>query len=77
MRYVIERIIHEQESKAYRIYMSDIGMALVNNTANFAGGSTIKVRYVNLIDKKKKDRRTGKEIAADVIKKAGLVVVRK
>ena len=33
------------------------------------------VRYADLIDDKPKDTRSGEEIAADVIKKAGLKVV--
>lgn len=33
-------------------------------------------RWINIIEPKPQDNRTGNEIAADVIKKAGLKVIR-
>ncbi len=44
------------------------------NTARLASGSFMRERWADLIKPKKHDNRTGEEIAAEVIKKAGLVV---
>ena len=46
----------------------------MKNTAKYAGGSYIKARYIDIIEPKKVDTRTGDEIVADIIKRAGLVV---
>lgn len=53
---------------AYRIYVTDVLRGL-------AGGEC--ARYMDWIDQKLVDSRTGAEIAADVIQKAGLVVRQK
>lgn len=47
---------------------------LTENTAKYTGGEYVKTRYADIIDRKPQDTRTGTEIAADVIKRAGLVV---
>lgn len=57
---------------AYKIYTTDALKAVTVNTARFNGGSEMKIRFVDLIDKKQVDTRTGDEIALDVIEKAGL-----
>ena len=44
------------------------------NTANFAGGTYMQRRYVDIIGGAKRDDRTGEEIAADIIRRAGLEV---
>ena len=54
--------------------MTDALQITVENTAKFAGGSYIKARYIDIIEPKKVDTRTGDEIVADIIKRAGLVV---
>ena len=46
----------------------------MENTAKFAGGNYINARYIDVIEPKKVDNRTGDEIVADIIKRAGLVV---
>lgn len=45
------------------------------NTANAFKGTYMTSKYVDLINRKPVDSRTGDEIAADVIKKCGLKVV--
>lgn len=45
------------------------------NTAKFAGGSYLTVRYGEMIRPKPKDTRTGDEIVADIVRKAGLKIV--
>lgn len=59
------------------MYVTDALKLLGENTARYAGGSHMIQRLVDVITPKKQDTRTGAEIAADVIKKAGLKVVRK
>ena len=46
----------------------------VENMAKFSGGNYIKTRYIDVIEPKKVDTRTGDEIVADIIKRGGLVV---
>ena len=46
----------------------------MENTAKYVGGEYIKARYIDIIEPKKVDTRTGDEIVADIIKRAGLVV---
>ena len=54
--------------------MADALRITVENTAKFAGGSYIKARYIDIIEPKKVDTRTGDEIVEDIIHRAGLVV---
>ncbi len=49
-------------------------MLLGENTAKQVGGRHLKKRYIDIIDGKKDDGKTCEEIAADVIKRAGLAV---
>lgn len=49
--------------------------AVAENTAKYAGGGYPAKRYADVIKLVPVDRRTGEEIAADVIKKCGLKVV--
>lgn len=60
------------------MYVTDSLMHLVNNTQRFAGGVAINSRYADIIEKnfsgKPKDDRSGEEIVADIVKKAGLEV---
>ena len=58
----------------YRVYVTDALRLTVENTAKFAGGNYIKARSIDIIEPKKVDTRTGDEIVADIIKRAGLVV---
>lgn len=59
------------------MYVTDALKLLGENTARYAGGNHMLQRWVDVISPKKQDTRTGAEIAADVIKKAGLKVVSK
>ena len=47
-------------------------MAISGNTARYAGGDYMQTRWEDLA--KPMDSRSGNEIAAEVIKKAGLVL---
>ena len=70
--YCVSRYKHKQEEKQYRVYLTDALMAIANNTAKMFGGSTINMRYYDII--KPQDTRTGEEIAVSVIQKAGLTL---
>ena len=76
MRYAAARFNQHQRETVYRIYVSDCLRMISENTANFAKGSYVQKRYADFLKTPTKDNRTGEQIAADVIKKAGLVVIK-
>jgi hypothetical protein len=47
---------------------------MTENTAKFSGGRYVTRSFSEVLRREPVDNRTGEEIAADVIKKAGLVV---
>ena len=59
------------------MYVTDALKILGENTARYAGGSHLTKRWAELLNPAKPDHRSGAEIAADVIQKAGLKVVSK
>lgn len=74
MRYAFARYNTFQREVAYRIYVTDCLRMISENTANFAKGTYMQKRYAEFLRTPAKDTRTGAEIAAEVIQKAGLVV---
>lgn len=74
MRYATAKATAEAKLTAYRIYVTDALKVIGENTAKFASGTYLTKRYADVISAKKLDTRTGEEIVADIIKKAGLVV---
>lgn len=76
MRYCLARYKADQKSEAYRIYVTDALRVMTENTATFEGSSYIKKRYIDIIDPKPEDNRTGAEIVADVAQKAGLKIIK-
>ena len=74
LRYCVARLNEREKTEAYRIYVTDALRVVAENTARFASGNYIKARYADMIEPKKQDNRTGDEIVADIIKRAGLVV---
>lgn len=68
-------MLDQIEQKAYRAYVTDALKAIAENTARYAGGSYLNERYVDRIQRRHADHRSGEEIAADIIKKCGLKVV--
>ena len=67
--------MRERKEEAYRIYVTDALRIIGQNTAKYAGGSYQQQRFADIIRPHKDDGRIGEEIAADVIKRAGLKVV--
>lgn len=75
MRYVTTRYQSQQRDLIYRIYVTNCLRIMTENTAKQAGGNYMTAEYTDLIHPKKKDNRTGNEIAADVIRNTGIKVV--
>ena len=75
MRYAMARYQSQQRDLAYRIYVSDCLRIISENTAKIGGGSYITSKFADIINPKPVDSRTGEEIAADIIKLAGIEVV--
>ena len=75
MRYAIARYQSQQRDLAYRIYVCDCLRIISENTAKMGGGSYITAKFADIINPKPVDDRTGEEIAADIIKKAGIEVI--
>ena len=76
MRYAMARYQSQQRDLAYRIYVSDCLRIISENTAKMSGGSYITTKFADIINPKPVDNRTGEEIAADIIKQAGIEVIR-
>ena len=74
MRYAMARYQSQQRDLAYRIYVSDCLRIISENTAKMGGGSYITAKLADIINPKLVDDRTGEEIAADIIKRAGIEV---
>lgn len=75
MRYAMARYQSQQRDLAYRIYVSDCLRIISENTAKMCGGSYITAKLADIINPKLVDDRTGEEIAADIIKRAGIEVI--
>lgn len=67
--YCVSAFFKRQEEKIYRVYITDALKAICENTANFAGGSVIKSRYYDLIDRphKQEEEKSDEEKAQEII----------
>ena len=65
----------EQEDKAVKFYYAECLRVITENTAKMGGGSYITVKLADVINPKPVDNRAGEEIAADIIKRAGIEVI--
>lgn len=68
-------ILQKLERERYRTYIADCLWAITKNTANGYGGTWFEARYTALGEHMREDKRTGDEIAADIIARAGLEVI--
>lgn len=59
--YCISSFLKRQEEKLYRMYVTDALKAAVENTQNFAGGTILTKRYIDLITKQKAPEDAEKE----------------
>jgi hypothetical protein len=75
MRYATARFNQHQRDLAYRIYVADCLRMATENTAKMSQGSYTAARFYDIINPKPVDNRSGNEIAADIIKRAGIEVI--
>nr|DAG72316.1 MAG TPA: hypothetical protein [Caudoviricetes sp.] len=68
------RLNERAKTEAYRIYVTDALRIVAENTAQYVGGDYIKARYADMIEPKKQDNRTCKEITADIVARCGLTI---
>ena len=60
----------EAEARLFKAYVTDALMLITENTARYAGGRYQTRRWIDAAHPR--DTRTGDEIAAEVIRRAGL-----
>ena len=75
MRYAIARFNQHRRDLAYRFYVSECLRMIGENTAKVGGGSYMTAKFEEIIRPKPADNRTGEELAADIIKRAGIEVI--
>lgn len=75
MRYAIARYQSQQRDLAYRVYVTDCLRMVTENTAKMSQGAYTSARFYDIINPKPVGNRTGEEIAADIIKRAGIEVI--
>ena len=75
MRYATARFNQHQRDLAYRIYVTDCLRMVTENTAKMSQGAYTAARFYDIINPKQVDNRSGNEIAADIIKRAGIEVI--
>ena len=75
MRYAMARFNQHQRDLAYRIYVTDCLRMATENTAKLSQGTYTAARFYDIINPKPSDNRTGEEIAADIIERAGIEVI--
>lgn len=75
MRYATARFNQHQRDLAYRIYVTDCLRMATENTAKMSQGSYTAARFYDIINPKPVDNRNVEEIAADIIKRAGIEVI--
>ncbi len=68
------RLNEKARNDAYHIYVTDALRLVAENTARYASGDYIKVRYADIIEPKKQDDRTCEEITADIVARCGLTI---
>lgn len=52
----------DEHAEAYRVYVTDALKIICENTARYVGGSCIEMRYIDLINPKPEDTRTGDDV---------------
>ena len=75
MRYAMARYQSQQRDLAYRIYVTDCLRMVTENAAKLSKGTYTEARFYDIINQKPVVNRTGEEIAADIIKRAGIEVI--
>lgn len=71
-----EKIKDDLEREAFREYIADCLWAIAKNTAIGNSGAFFTKKYREVIEEAKpEDNRTGDEIVADIIARAGIEVI--
>ena len=81
-RYLVEHCISvynsAQKKEIFETYVTDVLRVMANMKAKELTQNNqtevVNIRYYDLVRPANKDKRTGEEIAADIIKGAGLVL---
>lgn len=55
-------MLERSKVTAYRVYTAEALRVLTENTAKYAGGGYLKVKYADIINPKPEEKRTGSEI---------------
>ena len=56
----------QEEEKVYKIYVTDALKIIAENTARFAGGSSLNIRFYDIINPVKVETRTSTEIINNI-----------
>lgn len=75
MRYAAARYVQQCRDERLAEYITESLRCMGENVARVSGGNYIQERWADVVNPPARDARTGEEIAADVIRKAGLKVV--
>lgn len=66
---LLPRLIKRQgEAEAFRFYVTDCLQIMAENTAKFAGGRYMTMRFADIVDPPKEDTRTPEEIIEKIKK---------
>ena len=64
---------------AYRVYVTDVLRVMNENIAKIAGGSVLKMRYMDILKPQKEkhiEDKSAQEIVDDIVNRAGITVVK-
>lgn len=65
--FVIQKYKADQHELAYKIYITDSLKVITENTARFAGGSSMGIRYREIIDSGRNEpQRTSEDIISSI-----------
>lgn len=65
------RFNEHQKDMAYRIYLTDSLQIIGQNTARYAGGNSLKMRYRDIVEPKPEETRTAEDIIKSITSKLG------
>ena len=75
MRYAMARYQSQHRDLAYRMYVADCLRIIRKKKKKMCGGAYITETFVDIRNPKPVDNRPVEEIAADIIKRAGIEVI--
>ena len=64
---------------AYRVYVTDVLRVMNENVAKIAGGSVLKMRYMDILKPQKEkyiEDKSAQEIVNDIVQRSGITVVK-